>query len=205
MIKYVFFLIPFCFRLSASAQLVNADFERWDTTYVSAYEDLLSKKFSIKDPVDGEVSSWSSGSQYGASRTTDAFSGKYALVLYTWYTYIPGNITYMNGINYRPEYLKGHYKYIGDVNIGELASGFGSIILKSSQDTVGYAKHYFDTTSVYRPFEIEIEYFDQQIPNEIIVFFESANQTCSREVDSSICNLLYLDNLSLSSGKADRE
>ncbi len=180
-------------------QINNGDFEVWDTTYTNVYSSDLANLFAVPNPVGGIVNSWTPGSEFGVSRTTDSYSGNYSLILHNWYSYFSGNVSYNDSISLRPQYLQGYFKYITGGADG-LAQGTATLTLTrfngASNDTIGQGTYLFDSTVYFTPFQLNINYTSALNPDSINIFIVSAgqNQDCGTNV---ICNLLYLDDLTL--------
>lgn len=179
------------------AQMNNDDFEIWDSTFTATYSSELSAIFGVSDPTGGHVANWSAGSDFGVCRTTDSYSGDYAIILHNWYGYAQEWMTYHDTLSYRPQYLQGYFKYLtGGNNL--LAYGTADIALTklngTSIDTIATGSFQFDSTNVYTPFQIELNYLSIQNPDSIKVYFQNAYSDCGSDI---ICNLLYLDKLSL--------
>ena len=182
---------------SIKGQIHNSSFENWDTIYPATYTDDLINKFLVPDPVSGEINNWTSASRYGICRTTDSYSGNYSLILHNWYLYIPEKISYKSDLDFKPTYLKGNYKYIGEILDGELPQASARITLKNKGDTISNVTYYFDTISIFKPFEIELKYEKEVIPDSIFIVFKNSDQPCNPQINTNICNLFYVDNLSL--------
>jgi hypothetical protein len=180
------------------AQIKNDDFELWNTTFTPAYSTELSSIFGVPDPTGGELANWESGSEFGLCRTTDSYSGDYAMILHNWYGYANEWITYHDTLSQRPQYVNGYFKYItGGDNI--LTAGTAEITLTKfngiSNDTIATGNFQFDSTNVYIPFQIELNYQSVENPDSIKIYFRNADISCGVDI---VCNLLYLDKLSLS-------
>lgn len=184
-------------RLSYS-QILNGGFEQWDSTYANVYSNELSTVFGVPSPLGGAIQHWTTGSPYGISQTTDSYSGDYSLILHNWYSYVTETINYKDTISYRPEYLQGYFKY-NTTSYDGIAVGTMNVTLTRfngvSNDTVGSGAYSFDSTLVYTPFQIAINYVSADTPDSIHIYAINADRNCTYNI---ICNLLYLDNLSLS-------
>jgi hypothetical protein len=183
-------------------QIINGGFEVWDTTYSACYDSDLISLFAVPNPSGGVVNKWpayySPMTTCGTARTTDSYSGSYSLLLYNWYNYDRGIITYRDSLSYRPQYLQGYFKYItGGVN--GLSQGTAKITLTrfngTSNDTIATGTYQFDSTASFSPFQINLNYISLLNPDSIDIYIISSNNNCGSDM---ICNLLYLDNLTLS-------
>lgn len=176
----------------------NGGFELWDSVYTNAYSAELADTFGVPDPLGGIVNGWSASSGYGISRTTDSYSGNYSLILHNWYNYIKETITYHNAINYTPQYLQGYYKYNAHGS-GQPSKGEATVILTrfngTSTDTIATGFYLFEPSDEYIPFQLNIG-LTSEIADSVSITIVSAgiNNTCQ----NNICNLLYLDDLTLS-------
>lgn len=175
-------------------QIINGDFELWDTTYFGQYSGKLSSEFAVPDPKTGTVSSWKSEYNFGISQTTESYSGNYALILHNWY--VGGNqlITYRDTVSSLPFYLQGNYKYLtGGIN------GLADAILivtatkfnGTENDTITADTFHFDSTNVYTPFQLKISH-SSIVPDSITIYICNSNKNCKK---TDICNLLFIDNL----------
>lgn len=178
-------------------QINNAGFEVWDTTYTNVYSPQLSSIFGVPNPYGGTSNNWMNGSGFGISQTTDSYSGNYSLILHTWYGYAEEWITYHDSISYRPFYLQGYFKYItGGIN--GLSQGRANVTLTkfngTSNDTIATGAYQFDSTASFTPFQLTLNYFSALNPDSIKIYFINGNSNCIHDV---VCNLLYLDNLTL--------
>jgi len=178
-------------------QIVNGDFEIWDTTYTGNYSSYLSSLFAVPNPKAGVLNHWVAGSPFGVSQTTDSYSGNYALILHNWYNYATEWITYHQPLTNRPKYLQGYFKYItGGVN--GLSHGLANVTLTrfngTSNDTIANGKFEFDSTVSYTPFQITLNYVSSLNPDSITIYIINSKVIVSGNV---VCHLLYLDNLAL--------
>ena len=181
-------------------QITNGGFEVWDTTYTACYDSDLINLFAIPNPSGGEVNNWTgynAPNTCGIARTTDSYSGNYSLLLYNWYNYSYGEITYHDSLSYRPQYLQGYFKYItGGVN--GLSQGTVKVSLTrfngTSIDTIATGTYQFDSTASFTPFQLNLNYISALNPDSIDIYIINGNNNCGPDM---ICNLLYLDNLTL--------
>jgi len=195
--KFILILFLLSTKLTFG-QINNSGFEVWDTTFTAAYSPDLNSIFGVPNPYGGLVNHWVSGSEFGISQTTDSYSGNYSLILHTWYNYVQEWITYRDSLSYRPQYLQGYFKYItGGVN--GLSQGTAKITLTrfngTSNDTIATGTYQFDSTASFTPFQINLNYISALNPDSIDIYIINGNNNCGPDM---ICNLLYLDNLTLS-------
>jgi hypothetical protein len=200
-------IILFLFLLSSKltfGQIFNGGFEIWDTTYTACYDSDLISLFAVPDPSGGVINRWpayySPFTTCGTARTTDSYSGNYALLLYNWYHYDYGQITYLDSISSRPHYLQGYFKYITG-GATRLSQGTAIITLTrfngTSNDTIASGTYQFDSTVTYTPFQINLNYTSALNPDSIYIYIKSGNDNCGSG-SPMICNLLYLDDITLS-------
>src|SRR6185369_11644353 len=107
--------------------------------------------------------------------------------------YINTTIIHRDSISTKPGYLTGYYKYNGEELNGQMSHGTGKIVmLDNAGDTLVKETRYFDTSSVFKPFELELNYLNNNTPDSLIITFKNADQPCS-VTGIMQCNLLYLD------------
>ena len=192
-------IILTCFLMSAKLTFgqTNGGFELWDTVYTNAYSVELADSFGVPNPLGGIVNSWTASSGYGVSRTTDSYSGNYSLILHNWYTYAQETISYHNAISYTPQYLQGYYKYNTHGSNG-LSQGKATVTLTSFNgtfnDTIATGTYLFDSSDVFIPFQLNIG-LTSLIADSVSISIINADN--SNSCVNNICNLLYLDNLTL--------
>jgi hypothetical protein len=195
--KIILILILLSTKLSIG-QIVNGGFEVWDTTFTHPYSQQLAS-IGVLNPYGGKVNHWTSYSGPGICQTTDSYSGNYALILHNWYGYAREWIAYDDSINYSPSFLQGYFKYIKG---GTHAFAHGALAVTLTwfngivNDTVASGSYVFDTTAVFTPFEVALDYFSFQSPDSIHIYI--INATDSSGWSFVVSNLLYLDDLTLS-------
>ncbi|TXC78348.1 T9SS type A sorting domain-containing protein [Luteibaculum oceani] len=174
----------------------NQGFETWDSTYQHSYPEQMDSLFNVPNPKHGTVKKWTEDYNYGVCQTTDSYSGKYAIILHNWYGYANTTIKSSDTISYRPQYLNGHFKYITSTYNG-LATGLISVALtkNGNADTIATGSFQFDSTLSYAPFQVELQYLSNEIPDSVHIIITNAYTHCMYNV---VCNLLYLDDLSFS-------
>ena len=109
--KYTLLLSIFVIFLNSSfAQLINNEFENWDTQTGCSYEHILRDSLKVDNPVCGKLNLWNDEFGFGVSRTDDAYSGNHALLIYTWYYYVSGKVSFSNAISNKPKSLTSNPK-----------------------------------------------------------------------------------------------
>jgi hypothetical protein len=199
--KIILILFLFCSGASYS-QVTNGGFEVWDTVIVSCYDTDLVSLYAVPNPEGGIVNSWDPywgpGAGCGIGRTTDSYSGNYSLLLFNWYNYAYGWVVQTSAINYRPQYLEGYFKYITGGN-EVLSYGTAKVFLTrfngASNDTIGTGTFEFNSSPAYSPFQMTINYTSSLTPDSISFDIKNGAHHCLQQM---VCNLLYLDDLSLS-------
>jgi len=190
-------LIIFLIATRLTFGQTNGGFELWDTVYTNNYSVELADSFGVPNPLGGIVNSWTASSGYGVSRTTDSYSGNYSLILHNWYTYMQETISYHSAISYTPQYLQGYYKYNTLGSTG-LSQGKATVILTrfngTSNDTIATGTYLFNSTNVFIPFLLNIG-VTSLIADSVSISIINADN--SNSCQNNICNLLYLDNLTL--------
>ncbi len=190
-------LLLFSSQLTFS-QIKNSNFELWDTLYQGTYTQSLANDFGVPNPFCGKLTGWTQDYDFGISRTTDSYSGSYSVILHNWYSYVYQSIEYNDSIGFSPQYLQGYFKYITGDSTG-LSNGLANVTLTHFNgifsDTVASGTYTFDSTLSFTPFQISLNYFAAVPPDSIHILITNANTIC---IGSNVCNLLYLDNLSLS-------
>ena len=185
---------------SNSQEILNANFENWDTANVPVNWTLMS---------NGE----------NANQSTESYSGAYAVVIWKWYFY--GNQILLNGsltsfgasqiikagtpISFKPIQLSGFYKYQDVAPLGDTAKVV--VLLKKYDtvqnkiDTVGYGMKLLGPVNAYSPFQVDIT--DVQLgvtPDSIVIAFfaSTSSKMCDESINgSNNCSYLYIDALSL--------
>jgi|GEM_PF-1619453 len=189
----------FLFANLSEAQIKNADFESWDSTFAAPYTAELDTVFGVAGAIGGKLKSWISASQdaYGLSRSSDSQSGDFAMILHNWYSYVNESVRYRDTLSGRPQFLRGHFKYITG-GLSGLSQGSAFLALTrlngSIVDTIATGTYLFDSAAAYTPFQIELEYRSSSSPEFIDIRFTNSDRQC---LQGNACHLLYLDNLSL--------
>ena len=194
--KLLFIFFIFFTKLSF-AQLKNSSFEIWDSTYSCDNSASLASLYNVPNPICGNVNNWPSVTSAGISRTTDSHSGNYAVILHNFYGYAYAELTYHDSLNQRPLYFQGYYKYIVDAANDTHVAAWVTLTKFNgvSTDTIAENIFYLDSTSVYTAFQSPFTYYSPSAPDSIHIFIINGFSVCD---SSSICHLLYLDDVSLS-------
>ena len=199
--KKLFYILLFLPFFGFGQTITNGSFENWDTTYYfNGSSDILDTIYNVETPLRGTLSSWEeNGSSYGMSQTTDSYDGDYALILHNWYQYANQGVNYFSSLNTNPIYFSGHYKYFADTYLATNTSpqAIVSICLyTNNQDTVAFSSFRLDTISEYTKFEIELNYLNNLIVDNVHIILLNSDQSCN--TTNLICNLFYIDALEFS-------
>lgn len=198
-------IILICFLISGKLTFgqTNGDFELWDTVYTNDASVELANSLGVPNPLGGIVNGWTAEwNGLGVSRTTDSYSGNYSLIVHNWYNYLQGGISYHNAISYTPQYLKGYYKYntSGSGSNG-LSQGKVTVTLTrfngTSNDTITTGSYLFDSSNVFIPFQLNIGLTSLKA-DSVSISIVNADSFTPCQGFYNYCNLLYLDNLTLS-------
>ena len=174
------------------------DFEHWDSTWNHPYQTELENLYQVPDPKSGSLQHWSPKNNLSTCRTTDSYSGEYAMVVHNWYNHVHGLAIYEDSINFIPQYIQGMYKYRPyelEVSIEATIEVFLMVKSDSLIDTLGHGSLTIGTrTDEYMAFQIEVEYevLTNVIPNYISIQVSNSSSDCAQ---SSVCHLLYIDDL----------
>lgn len=157
-----------------------------------------------------------SADYFGAGFTTDAHSGNLAMVVWNWYHYAKGWISYGEASSYldggglpisiTPDKLSGWYKYIYGDNDGALDSAICEVLVYSHQnftgarDTIAHEYLRLGPISEYTYFEVPIQYTFPGIQADSILirFISSEGGFCSVSAGNGNCLYLYVDDLEAS-------
>ena len=180
-------------------QINNGGFEVWDTVYTNIYSSELNSTFGVPNPLGGGINGWTSNNgNFGVSRTTDSYSGNNSLIIHNWYSYVYQSVFYNDTCSFSPQFVQGFYKYITG-NTSGLSHGSAIVTLTRfngiENDTVATGNYNFDTASVYMAFQIPLNYISTFAPDSIHINIANGNTQCA---GGNVCNLLYLDDLTLS-------
>jgi hypothetical protein len=186
----------------AKAQLINPDFEDWqtDTNSTTPY-----------------ASSWLQGNSKYCYKETNAQHGSYALQVSVWYYYVKTTAVQKVATSTRPFSLEGFYTYTEN-QVRSLSSNnpvtdtaLASVLMTKwntttmMTDTVGFGKTWlYGGGNNYTHFSCPINYSSAAIPDSITVVFDPslvrryANVTDFQAITSNgKCSFLTIDNVSL--------
>ena len=193
---------------------LNLGFEEWqDSSFINSTIGL-EPPFEVEGRALGRLKKWGSWT-YGL-RTTDAYSGNFALVLSDWYgtreDYVAigedSKPTRNNckdcgaPIDFKPLILKGYYKFalLGGVPSDSVSGNievYDSILLK--RDTIGEGTIVLPSTpDVYSMFEMPIDYSAQDLTPDTIILKVSLEAASSAQgIGCGNCMYFYIDGLEL--------
>ncbi len=190
----------------------NLDFEQWEDSTMQVLKLFNDADTFIENGKQGILEGWG---KYGGFtvRTTDAFNGDYAIVLYDWYginrDYVSlgengdpnpsgcGNCG--TSISFRPESISFAYKGILTPSFSKSDTVTGKIMvyltkydsLSGHRDTIGIGKiNLLPTSDKYKTYKIPFQYSSQQTPDSIILLV-SLNEYFNHCI---ICALMFFDN-----------
>lgn len=208
-------MVLLAFVPSAGAQDYNLDFENWDTS--SLRNDSISyagfpTMYRPENPYKGRPEGWGY-SMDGSARTTDAYSGNYAWVLYQWYGIVPSTglfngdrTSYMltdEVMAHFPEKLygiSGRYKYIPDCDSTGTAYVKINTYKKLTDGTLqllGSDSTLFAPTNTYDSFLIGTTYTDTTvIPDSVSIRFRTGGPAIAGSTNPQ-AYYLFLDDLIL--------
>ena len=178
---------------------------------------LSFEKILINDSINQQPVNWAKLKTYASGEiVSDSYDGKWAVKIWTWYTYLQGVFHLGNtpkGIAFsqKPLLFKGFYKYeLGD-NLRYKDSAEVFVFLKKYNQTVGKT----DTIAIgyktlgpiadYTQFNVPIKYNQEVSPDSIAIIFVSSKMqprasdgspTSSFCGSSGSCTYLTIDNLS---------
>lgn len=185
--------------LSINAQIKNAGFENWSNLTTHVYETEMLDSHNVLNPLNGDIDNWTYNMNVGVSQTTDAYSGNYAAIIHNWYNYAQTTITYRDTVSFYPSELTGMYKYISD----PFTAGILNVVVKSTTgDTIINSDWYLGPQLTWDGFTQELNPLmtTTDPADSIIIKIENSEYSCQGNVMT--CNLLYLDDLSLTAGTA---
>ncbi len=188
----------------AKAQLINPDFEDWQTD---------------SNSTTPYASSWLQGSNKYCYKETNAQHGSYALQVSVWYYYVKTMAMQKVASSARPLSLEGFYTYTEN-QVRSLSSNnlvtdtaLACVLLTKwntttmMADTVGFGKTWLyggGSSNNYMHFSCPINYGSAAIPDSITVVFDPslvrryANVTDFQAITSNgKCSYLTIDNVSL--------
>jgi len=180
-----------------SGQIINGSFEIWDTTFTASYASDLISLYHVANPKGGVVNHWVTSSPFGFAQTTDSYSGNYSIILHNWYNEVPEWISYHQAIGNRPQYLLGYYKYITD-GANDPSQGQIKVTLTrfngTTDDTIATGSFLFDSSRIYIPFHVDLNYKSVLNPDSIYIYIVNTNNI---HLSNAVSHLLYLDSFSL--------
>jgi hypothetical protein len=224
------FILPFFFYASLLltistktllAQTPVSGFENWTGLTTSNYDTVFQSYYGLPNAMHGQPDGWNAyyGSYtpnsplipsinlYGVVKADgqQAASGTAAIVLHTWYFYGRSTITWEDTITSAPLSVKGLYKRITEITANDtLHNGFSkgySFLLSAANDTLYRGEITFTDTSVWTPFEMNLQPYNltsSPIDRIFIAFVNDSNvRNC---VEQGICDLLWLDDIELNMG-----
>jgi len=187
---FVFFGASFI----CNAQVENGSFEVWPDSLQQGNigEDFIDSAIKAI-PLEWEDGSGNNNGSLGMYRTTDAADGDYATVIFTWYVYVKSTLAKMDTITERPDFLVGMYKYLikDDFTDSTDFAVASILVFNSLGDTIGIGQEYLDSVSNYTPFNIQIEYKNNDAGFSYYLSFTSSKGTCTSLAGS--CKYLFLD------------
>lgn len=175
---YLFLSLTFV-SLSSLAQLQNLDFENW-------HNPIDAEDFVPNRPM-GWI--WTNGlvtseDYYLYNQPhSDAHNNDYAVTLSIWYNHTKDALIQGAPIDYRPERLKGYYKYtdnlIYEQGNGEIYdTAMVAVYLTSVEmgtlnvDTIGIGKVNLSYSENYAVFEVNIDYLTDDVPQFITIYLD---------------------------------
>jgi hypothetical protein len=178
----VLFFAIICTALGLRAQLVNTEFETWDSTPSgSVYPHqwpLLANQYCVRD--------------------SHAYQGSYALQVSVWYYYSKTTAVQKAAINFRPMTFSGYYKYT-DNSIKSLVTqdmitdtAIASIYLTKwnlatqQNDTIGIGRVPLFATANYSQFVCPVQYSNADIPDSVTILLDPS--LARRYIDASLYN-----------------
>lgn len=187
--------------VDAQQNIINGSFE--DTVIIRDNQSVI---------LDTVAADWTFTS-FGGGISSDAYSGSTSAYIWNWYYYAKGEL--INGttdffqgggtpVNFRPDYLSGYFKYItGEVQtVDDSASAiicltrFNTSIMQ--RDTIGFGIKKLGASTVYKPFQVNVEYRSSEMPDTVIVRFISSDNGFCSNTSSGNCLFLYVDDVSIS-------
>lgn len=204
--------IPFFFSMlllaaAGNAQLINADFEQWEAPIT---EEILYNKPTGWLWTDGFITS--EEQFFYNPPQTDAQMNDFALTLSIWYHYAKDIALQTAPIDYRPEKLKGFFKYthtlIEDFEGPVVDTALIEVYLtkyntlSGTNDTIGSGWLPFTESEQYLPFELGITYTTNEVPDAIHLRLDPSlvkryDDRYYMSVAEPVASYFTVDNLSL--------
>lgn len=212
--KLFYLFVGIVLSFHTSAQLQNLDFEQWDFPVTFA------------DPALNRPTGWICSNRwfgFDEVATSDRFvrptddnaqSNDYALSLFTYYNYMKDAAVQIAPIDHRPSSLQGFYKYEenfiiwGTANYLDTAQVVVTLTkwnpVLSKTELIGRGKFStYQSTPVFKPFEVNIEYYSTEQPDSITILLDPS--VLGRYPDRELQNeahggrsVFTIDNLALS-------
>lgn len=191
--------VLFLATVSVRAQIKNADFESWTNLHQHVYESEMIDSHNVANPLHGDIDYWNYSFDVGISQTTDAYTGSYAAILHNWYNYAQTSLESRDTTSNYPSQLSGHYKYLSNLfTTGTIkvvvVSTIGDTIINSSKNLI--------PTESWTSFSMDLVPLSNPIDPADSIFITFKNSELSCEGNMMTCNLLFIDNLSLTSSVA---
>jgi hypothetical protein len=199
--KIILILQLFCYL--ATSQIINSDFEYWTDLKDHIYQEGF-EIYNIYNAKTGKLSGWNyNGHEFGIAISEESVSGEKALIIHNWYSYAPGEATYKFKPSELPSKLIGYYKFYQQEPFRSSDDSRATIAVNyfdELNDTLHHQIHYYEGKDEFTKFEIPID-FDgdlSKVDSISFVFRNSINLMCGDVGEwADICNLFFIDNLSL--------
>jgi len=191
----LYFILAFL-SFSSNAQIVNADFEKWNDTLVPGFPRL--------EGWDHVKRTGTVGGFFGTWRDTPGEHGKYGLMVSRWYYYDWDAVRQITPINYNPDWLTGFYRYTSTNLVGPNPQDTATVEVYltlwnstlNRRDTVGTGSQDLWLSTVYAPFICPIGYTMAGIADSFrILISPSKLKGPGGCRDSNYCSFLTVDSL----------
>jgi hypothetical protein len=157
-------LVLLVVHTKAGAQILNADFELWDSvsTEKQAPHDWRAAQRGV-----------STGGLYGTFRDSAAYHGRYALMVSRWYAYTWDMAKQVVPTSERLGLLHGYYKYTDNDLMSGKDTAFVAVILtrwdplSNRRDTIGMGVEDLTSSAEYQPFTVKVEYTSELTPDTL--------------------------------------
>jgi len=167
-----------------------------------------------------QLNQWGSRFGHGITRTTDAYSGDYAVVVHMWYHGALEQLSlgdcHTDSESYPPQIvslpsklygISGYYKFIadsvieGDMDAAKMATAhiktYSINPLTGNLEQATHDSLKFEKADEYQKFEFAVSYPDSDFtPDSVSIWFESNNHN-SGATGCAYAHLLYLDEIQL--------
>ena len=181
-------------------QINNGDFENWTNLTPHTWDYEMIDTHNVVNPEHGNIDDWVYSFDAGVSRTTDAHTGNYAAIIHNWYNYAMTSLTYADTISAYPTHFSGAYKYTsGDPFV---TGSLQLVVLSVMGDTIINEFEYFQHQQTWLEFSFDLNLITVPVDaaDSIFIVFKNSEYACQQNIMT--CNLLHLDNLSLTEGTA---